>query len=98
MDFLKHVCVIFASLGSNTRNGSEDLILIKETDSSGIQQKINETHVTTKSEINNDNATKHYSHTTKYCNNSTEQYNNEKKKHVKLETKMIEKKRSLSSY
>ena len=30
-----------------------------KTDSSGIQQKINETHVTTKSEINNDNATKH---------------------------------------
>ena len=54
------------------RNGSEDIILTKETDSSGVQQKINKTRVSTRNEINNDNASKDHNHTAKYSNSSTE--------------------------
>ena len=60
------------SNGSNTRNGLEDTILMKELGSPSIQQKINKTHVSTTSEINNDNATRDHSNTTTYSNNSTE--------------------------
>ena len=46
---------------------------MKEAVTSGIEQNINKTRVGTTSEINNVNATKDHSHTTKYSNNSTEQ-------------------------
>ena len=58
---------------SNTRNGSEDFILIKRADSSDIQQEINKTYISKTSEISNDSATKDQSHTTKYINDSTGQ-------------------------
>ena len=67
-------------------NGSEDVILMKETCSSSIQQKINKVQSTT-SEINNDNDTKDHSHITKYSNNNTEKYNNETKEQHKTEDK-----------
>ena len=57
---------------SNIHNGSEDAILMKEAGSSGIQQKINKTRVSTTIEINYDIAKK-------YSNNGIKQYNNEKK-------------------
>ena len=51
----------------------EDVISMRETNSSGIQMKINKPRISRTSEINNDNATKDNSHTTKYSNNSAEQ-------------------------
>ena len=75
------------SFGVNTHNGSEEVILMKETYSSSIHQKINKTRVSATNEINNDNATKDHSPTTKYSNNSTEQYNNETKEEHQAEDK-----------
>ena len=80
---------------SNTDNGSDDVILMK-VDSSDIQQKINKTRVSTTNEINNNNAAKDHSHTTKYSNNRTKQYNNEKKEQQKKNDKNDRKKRSPS--
>ena len=78
---------------SNTHNGAEDVILMKEADSSGIQKKSNETGVSTTGEINNNNATKEdHSHTTKNDNNSTGQYKNEKKEQHQIGDKNDRKK------
>ena len=76
----------------NTHNGSEDVILTKETGSSSMQQKISNTCVSGTSKIDNDNARKDHSHATKYSNNSTEQHNNETKEEHQNENKNDRKK------
>ena len=75
------------SFGVNTHNGFEGVILIKETGSSSIQQKISNKVQSTTSEINNDNPTKDHSNITKYSNDNTEQHNNETKEQHQTEDK-----------
>ena len=55
--------ILIYPTNQNTRNGSEDVFLMEEADSSGIEQKINKTRISTTSEINN-NAIKDHTHTT----------------------------------
>ena len=81
------------SNGSNSRNGSENVILMEEVDSSDIQQKIQKTCFSTTCEKNNYNAIKDHSYTTKHSNNSTEQYNNGMKEEHQNEEKNNNKKK-----
>ena len=84
--------------GVNTHTGLEDVILMKETGSSSIQQEISNKVQSTTSEIKNDNPTKDHSHITKYSKNNTEQHNNGTKEQHQTEDKNHRKMRTPSSY
>ena len=72
---------------SNTRDGSDDVILMKKKESSDRQQKVKYTRFSLASEMYNDNATKDPNHTTEYSINSMEQYISEKEEQDQTEDK-----------